>query len=62
MKSASLDGLVDPRNECLVLGGDRVGVAGLSRSLESLEVGLHRASKAQVLETLTLGACNPLLL
>ena len=54
MQGALLDGLVDPRDQRLVLRGDGAGVPRLNDRLEPLEMGLHRAPKAQVLEPLTL--------
>ena len=62
MKGALLDGLVDPGDERLVLRGDAFGVARLDGRLEPLEMSLHGAPKAQVLEPLTLGAGDSLLL
>jgi hypothetical protein len=44
VKRALLDGLVDLRDQLLVLGGDRLGVAALDRALEPAEVRLSRFS------------------
>ena len=56
VQRALLDSLVDPRDERALLGGDRVCIAGLDRSLEAAEVGLDRARKQPVLGPLALAA------
>ena len=55
-------GLVDPAHERAVLGGDRVGVAGVDGGLEALRQRLDRRAEADVLHALALGRPDALLL
>src|ERR1700682_1432990 len=59
---ASLDGLVDGALQAHVLGVGSCGVAALDGRLEVAEVGLDRGGVVAVLQTLALGAQDPLLL
>lgn len=62
MHRALLHGLVDARDERLVLGRDGLGVAALDGALEPSEVGLDGARQEPVLGPLALAAQYPLLL
>jgi hypothetical protein len=56
VQGALLHGLVDFRDEVALLGGDRIGVAGLDSALEAAEMGLDRAGEQPVLSALALAA------
>jgi hypothetical protein len=58
----ALDGLVDQPDQLLVLGLGGLVVAAFDGSLQAAEVRLDRRRVAPVLETLALGAEDPLLL
>ncbi len=62
VQRAALDGLVDQPDQLAVLGLGGIVVATLDSSLEAAEVRLDRRRVAPVLEPLTLGAEDPLLL
>jgi hypothetical protein len=62
VQGADLHGLVDLRDQRAVRGSGLLGVARGHRGLEVTEVGLDRRGEAAVLEPLSLGAQDPLLL